>query len=1113
MQKRISKISKEELKEAYIKLKSYIYYDTTELFQRKKIAEFETGLLDGDYLFGQKKTPYADGIFNLNVKLEDKFDKIVEWINNHNTENSFEKFLDDIKLIYLPKKFKKTDDGDTFLSNQRVQDNYEIEKVTVFADIPIELHLVAILWLTKYGYKLDVKLNESCVGNRLVLNKSKDRIVNGSGLFKPYFSQYQKWRDLSVEEAQRKLQSGNKVALINLDLRDFFYSVRMNFEEIEKVIFGDIGYKGGSNIHDIFKEFHFRYTKILSEKKYPNRFVENIPIGNVVLPIGVASSYVLANYYLNDFDKRVKKLIPHVYYSRYVDDILIVIENPDFDFHKNEKCESVRFNFKNYYEKEKDKEKNKEKITFAKTDDEYLDKNIVSKTERFLLDTLYPLVKLVDFPDELKTTEFSSKADCSNIINEKKIFKITCLEGAFFQGDKTLLYYFDNEESTAVIDKLKQELEERTSEFRDFPEDDIGDSTFDEQAYHLVFDGTEGKIRTLKDYKENRYGLSVFLANRIFAALRRSKKVDKMESDKLLKLFKGLNNLEHFRLWEKVFTFFLVNENQEGFVLFYKHTLEQIQKLNKVSKIQLSEVTYNDVANSLMQYFDISLEMPLALNPDFIKKDTKPYKDLEIFHNTYKDEVSFWNNITLTKPGSFYIYKYRICNLIRHHYVAHPLLNYTKGSGWSSLNLVDRSLPSIQNSIDALEFSDEKKKLSPRMVKFWECCIAVTTNKLLGKSIDCFVGTDERYQYTNILNDCKEDENFILNEAFKLYLEINTSHFTSDSPNITDFFRRVHKNIVPANGEKDVEINELHINTNGNFEDKPTIAIANTQVELLNIEKSVNGKPNLSHQRYLTFAKLLKESRKETANIFVLPEFSTPYEFVSSLAKYSEKNKMAIIAGLEHWKVNDVCYNFIVSIFPVKVNGVNDAIVLYRLKNHYAHAEELIIRGYGYKVPKPKPYRYDLINWRNLYLTSFYCFELADTFHRSIFRSKIDLLIASEWNKDTPYFSNIVEALSRDLHCYIAQVNTSQFGDSRLTQPSESARKDLMKLKGGKNDTVLVESLNINALREFQLKYFERVKADQDDSFKPVPPDWNRKDVNNRIDNKNIFGGDKDDKK
>ncbi|MBK9334034.1 MAG: hypothetical protein IPM96_16920 [Ignavibacteria bacterium] len=268
-----------------------------------------------------------------------------------------------------------------------------------------------------------------------------------------------------------------------------------------------------------------------------------------------------------------------------------------------------------------------------------------------------------------------------------------------------------------------------------------------------------------------------------------------------------------------------------------------------------------------------------------------------------------------------------------------------------------------------------------------------------------------------------------------------------------------------------------------------------------NIETSVKGKPNLNKQRYEVFSKLLKESRKENANLFILPESSVPYEFVPSLAKYSEKNQMSIIAGLEHWNVYDIVYNFIITIIPVSVNGINDAVVLYRLKNHYSHEEELIIRGFGFKVPKPIPYRYDLINWRNLYFTSFYCFELADTYHRSIFRSKIDLLIASEWNKDTPYFSNIVEALSRDLHCYIAQVNTSQYGDSRLTQPTKSAKKDLMKLKGGKNDTILVEELNLSSLREFQLKHYERIKADNDETFKPMPPDWDRKLVTKRINN------------
>jgi hypothetical protein len=1085
------KITKDELKEAYIKYKAHVYHDTTELFQRRKLAEFETGLLSDDFLFGNNL--YDKGIFNFSVELEAKFESILEWINTHHSKGHFNQFLDEIYLLFLPKKFEKLDSEVNFITNKRVANSYKIDRVTVFAEIPVELHLVTILWIMKYGYKLDAKLDSSCMGNRLLLNRSNNSVIKGSGLFKPYFTQYQKWRDNAVEEAQRKLHSGSTVAFINLDLKDYFYSARIDFEIIEKEIWGEEGYRNNSNIHDIFKELHKRYTDKLKETKYPNAELENQIGDKCILPIGIASSYILGNFYLHDFDIRIKKQFPQVCYRRYVDDILVVIENPDFNFHNTEECNSVKFSFEKYLKEVKFEN---EAIGFKYKD--------ISKTEKFILETFYPLIRLVDYPDYLMSfpqTEHDTK-------DEKRIFKITCIPGAYFQPKKTLLYYFDSKESTAVIDKLKQDLEERASEFRDFPEDSEGEESFDEQAYYLIFDGSEGKIRTLKDYKENRYGLSVFLANRIFAALRHSKKVDQVEVDKLLKLFKGLNNLEFFRLWEKIFTFFLVNDNPDGFVSFFKHTYIEIKKLNNNSahKIQGSDITQSNVATSLFKYFDISFEMPIALNPSFIKKGSKPYKDLEIFRNTHDWEIEFLNNITVQGLDSLGITRFRKSNLIRHHYVSHPLLNYTKEARAKHLNLSNSSLPEVTKAkCDRFKFSEASITLSPRMVKFWECCIAVVNMEMLVDS-DTFVDNcDDRYQNINLFKESEDDKKFILDKAFSLYERINRAHFPTDCPTKNDFYRRAYKTILGTNGERKVELHELQINKDLKFKENPKISIANTQVLIKNIEASLKGKPNLSNQRYKVFSKLLKESRIAGADLFVLPEFSVPYEFLPILAKYSDKNQMAIIAGLEHWNVRDTAYNFIVSIIPVIINGVKDAVVIYRLKNHYAHIEELIIRGFGVKVPKPFSYRYDLINWRNLYFTSFYCFELADTYHRSLFRSKIDLLIASEWNKDTPYFSNIVEALSRDLHCYIAQVNTSQYGDSRLTQPTKTARKDLMKLMGGKNDTILVEEMNIFSLRDFQLKHFERIKADNDESFKPMPPDWDRTLVNKRINNDNIL--------
>ena len=129
--------------------------------------------------------------------------------------------------------------------------------------------------------------------------------------------------------------------------------------------------------------------------------------------------------------------------------------------------------------------------------------------------------------------------------------------------------------------------------------------------------------------------------------------------------------------------------------------------------------------------------------------------------------------------------------------------------------------------------------------------------------------------------------------------------------------------------------------------------------------------------------------------------------------------------------------------------------------------------------------------------------ELADISHRMIFQSKVDLIIASEWNSDINYFSNIVESLSRDLHCYVAQVNNSIYGDSRLTQPSATAAKDLIKLKGGLNSIILVGEINPKTLRDFQMKKYSLTRTDP--MFKPVPPSINREAVRRRQNGKLQF--------
>jgi hypothetical protein len=65
----------------------------------------------------------------------------------------------------------------------------------------------------------------------------------------------------------------------------------------------------------------------------------------------------------------------------------------------------------------------------------------------------------------------------------------------------------------------------------------------------------------------------------------------------------------------------------------------------------------------------------------------------------------------------------------------------------------------------------------------------------------------------------------------------------------------------------------------------------------------------------------------------------------------------------------------------------------------------------------------------------------------------------------------------------------------------ETARKDILKLKGGKNDAILTGEIDIFLLREFQLRKYDP----EDKSFKPLPPDFSVADVQKRISNQNVL--------
>lgn len=100
------------------------------------------------------------------------------------------------------------------------------------------------------------------------------------------------------------------------------------------------------------------------------------------------------------------------------------------------------------------------------------------------------------------------------------------------------------------------------------------------------------------------------------------------------------------------------------------------------------------------------------------------------------------------------------------------------------------------------------------------------------------------------------------------------------------------------------------------------------------------------------------------------------------------------------------------------------------------------------------------------------CSELTNISYRAALRGKVDALFVPEWNQDTETFNALVESAALDMHAYIIQCNDRQYGDSRIRAPfKDSWMRDVLRVKGGVTDYCVIGEIDVQALRRFQSSY------------------------------------------
>lgn len=605
-------LNSDHIKKAYLYLKSYAYHENINLFLKQRIAEFET-----------------------NNNFEKLYVNIFKIIDSQNLgeDEIFKILLNKIDYHLLPKKIERNEENfqkkynengsGIFISNIRDSDQYQVSKVNYFVRAPIEIHILEILWCLFVGPTLEAIISKDNYGNRMhpsaIKYGNNSDSVNGQEIFKRYIDQYNAWRDNAVKEATETAQNGDDVALFSLDLKSYFYEVDLSFEKISEDI--QKFYIDDAEKLDIALKLNFLLEKIyLTYQEKIKAQIEKTHIKSHekrLLPIGFASSAIIANWYLADFDNYIEKHIRPLYYGRYVDDILMVFKRPNFDL-----------------------------------------KNPI---ESFITNYFGGLID-------------QSKDDSSyeiQIGNNKLPI----------QKDKLILQFFDKEHSRAGLDLFKQELDERSSAFKFLPNDHIDkdlDRFAYDILYNGSANTLRSVIGLAENETElSKYLSSHITAHRLSRIDKKDNILPQLKhffkGQNALQFFRLWEKLYQYGVVTHQFSFL---KSFKDYIDSEIYKINGIMPDSNEKAVDLTQKIHEDL--KLFSELSLSITLGLLDVKDY-SNFLWNFTENDCAFLTQKLHIN--NLINYGSDLHKYAWQFRQSNLLRHHLVAWPLANFCNYKG------------------------------------------------------------------------------------------------------------------------------------------------------------------------------------------------------------------------------------------------------------------------------------------------------------------------------------------------------------------------------------------------------------------------------------------------
>lgn len=885
----------------------------------------------------------------------------------------------------------------------------------VMADCSIDFHVVSTLWMLKVGHLFDAKLTECAYGNRLRRKGGIDTDVNelSLGTFKPYLKPFRDWRDNGIEAMKTALNAGKKIVALTADITSYYHELNPGFMQ-EPSFLKDV--LGLDEMPDEAKKLHRLFINALEAWAVATPLKRG-------LPVGLPASAIVANVALIELDRCIEKQVVPIYYGRYVDDILLVMENGtgfgstkelwDWLFARsqgnltwggNKGDEGSVISFQPRYLKNG---KGKSQIQFAN-----------SKNKVFLLagETGKTLVDAIAHQIHERASEWRAMP---RLPRSDTHVGTDLLAATQSDGEAA-----DNLRKTDALTMRRAGFAIKLRDFEAYERDLHPDAW--KKHRQAFFNAFVQHVMMLPQF----FDLAVYLPRVIRLAT---------ACEDFAELRKILNALKH--IIEKV----------------EKNCLTSIKGLDDGKPKPSSEIL--PIWNA--QLISSTLESITSAFPPRLSKEGK---------RSWDESMKDWHDkggvpAHEFMPRSFSVKGYQAEHAKLFAFdLAHLPFRFI---GLPQEMVAQRGIPA-KKTVIACSSSDADAMLRDKVI---------VGSKLLAGWMKL------RGQPHGILFATRPfnlPELFILNEhafdkegrADMKAVVLSARGF--DLGNKAPVFDKDRVLQIPASDtSKKYSIAVSSWKTQMNSWVAAVMRQSDPNIDryarLCRLLDQVISQPNES--RYLILPEL------------ALPA----HWFIRIARKLQGRGISLItgIEYLHATKAR--VRNQVWAALPHEGLGFPSLMVYRQDKQRPAlHEEQELQRLNGLKLQPADLWRPDvppIVQHGDFRFALLVCSELTNISYRAALRGKVDALFVPEWNQDTETFNALVESAALDMHAYIVQCNDRQYGDSRIRAPFKDPwKRDVLRVKGGVTDYCVIGEIDVKALRQFQSSHRSPAST-----FKPVP--------------------------